>query len=135
MTTNPVENERFAFTYCDDPPDDFDPAFVNMTRTASATLRMHEAIQAAARTDAVDPEDFPFELSQEYVDDLEAVISCFKELVEREDYEAVKRDVSMLDDETLAEVRATIGYVAPHFGVDLKLPAPDIDDDVDEPIE
>jgi len=121
----PIENNQFKFAYFDDPPEDVDPAFVGMARTASATLRMHEAIQAAARTDAVDPEDFPFELSQEYVDDLEAVISCFKELVEREDYEAVKRDVSTLDDEMLAEVRATIGYVAPHFGVDLKLPVPD----------
>ena len=121
----PIENNQFKFAYFDDPSEDVDPAFVGMARTASATLRMHEAIQAAARTDAVDPEDFPFELSQEYVDDLEAVISCFKELVEREDYEAVKRDVSTLDDEMLAEVRATIGYVAPHFGVDLKLPVPD----------
>ena len=126
MPQEPIERREIAVDIGgNDLPPEYDPRFVNICRATKATLEMYEQIEAAFESGRLDPADPPDPITQEYVDELAAAIRCFSDLVDREDYEAVKRDVSMLDDETLAEVRATTGYVAPHFGVDLELPAPD----------
>jgi hypothetical protein len=45
-------------------------------------------------------------------------------VLQREDIDEWAADFSRLDDEALVELRSTVGYVAPHFGVELKLPRP-----------
>lgn len=119
------------------PPGVFDPAFeaiATVTWAAShllealgypedaepAALALREELEARVST-TVWRDD-----RQRYIDALEEAFRCGRDdVLARDDLELVKANVEVLDAEALAEVRGTIGYVAPHFGVDVELPAPE----------
>lgn len=120
------------------PPGVFDPAFEAIATVTYATSHL---LQALARSENAEPVAFELREKledrvstsvwrddrQSYVDALEEVFQCGQALLEHDDLDLVKANVGALDAETLAEVRGTIGYVAPHFGVDVEFPAPESD--------
>jgi hypothetical protein len=103
--------------------EDPDPRFVDLYRVvvlARATLEeIHGRLQ--------DGSAFEYD----YVAELLVAHQTGARLIQRDDAARFAADFSRLDAETLAELRSTVGYVAPHLGVDLDLPAPD-DSDSDE---
>lgn len=59
-----------------------------------------------------------------FVDAAEA----YERLAERDDFEDVLEEgLSALDQPTLADLRGTIGYLAPHLGIEIEFPEVDIE--------
>lgn len=100
--------------------DDLDPRYVDCIRVFKAAYKIHQTLQV------VDDSPMPAQTvaTQEYVDEIEAAVRAGRDLVEHPENDRARTDMSALDDATLRELRATLGYVAPHVGVELSLPAP-----------
>lgn len=77
-------------------------------------VEQHEIVATPEATDAV---------HHNYAQALTAAFRCGSNLLARDDVEELKQDFSQIDDETLQEVRSTIGYVSGYFGIDLDLPS------------
>lgn len=100
--------------------DGLDPAYVDTSLVVWGASSVLQNIREALENDI---ELRPL-VTQEYIDELEAAFRCGEKVIYHDDVEAIKRDMSLLDDELLVELRGTVGYIAPHFGVDLQLPIP-----------
>jgi len=73
----------------------------------------------------------PAGIDQEYVDELEAAFQVGQRILDHDRREEIARDMSKCEPDLLRELRATIAYVAPHFSIDLDVPAPDQDVETD----
>jgi hypothetical protein len=122
---NAIETREVPITVENDPPDDIDPVAVDVMYTVYATTELLEEIGDAVDAGTIDPTDPPAPLTQAYIDALEDVIRCWQTLQERDDYDEFLKDVSVLDEAMLSELRGTVVYVGQHFGIDIDLPAPD----------
>jgi hypothetical protein len=94
---------------------DYDETFVQSVKVmlvADETLLELKELIAADR-----PPDW---VTQEYINELEAAHHCGEKLLENMD--EVKYDMSKANDELLRELRGTIAYIAPHFGIHVPLP-------------
>lgn len=122
--------------------DDLDETFVDVVTVSKICLGLLEEygftdglpddpdeIQSAAEEAASTPAAVnPLE---DYFEALDDAYRCGEQLLERDDLEEVQRDLTVIDHETLIELRATIGYVAPHLGFNIEFPDPDCLEDGD----
>lgn len=84
------------------------------TREVAHEIREVYADSVSGRERSADEED--------YIRALEAAFYCGRDLFARDDIEDLKDDFSQIDAETLREIRSTLVYVGPHFGVTVDLP-------------
>ena len=121
-----------------DAPPGTDPAFKQVGIVTYTVSHLLEAIVFPDQADAEGKEirDSLEELTstaefaedrEEYLRTLNEAFQCGKALLDRDDLDAVREDIGRLDPETLREVRGTIAYVAPHFNIEVDLPAPEED--------
>lgn len=75
----------------------------------------HEIVGTPEASDAV---------HHNFAQALTAAFRCGEDLLARDDVADLQEDFSQIDDETLADVHLTIGYVSGYFGIDLDLSAP-----------
>lgn len=116
---------------------DIDRAFLDVART---TYTVSLLLDAMAYPENASPEGMEIRnaiessvSASEFADDREeygaALVEAFKcgrNLVNRDDVDALKQDFAgNIDEDTLRELRGTIVYVAGHLGLDVDLPAPD----------
>ncbi|MDS0284757.1 hypothetical protein [Haloarcula onubensis] len=97
-----------------------DPAYIDCLRVLRGVITLLEAVQKGHESELPDGEF----ATQEYIDELQEAFRVGQELLGRPDLDTVRQDMSQLDEDLLRELRATLGYVAPHVDVDLSLPAP-----------
>lgn len=99
----------------DERPADMDETAFQFVATVEVACCIHDGISSRIEAGEVHA---PV-VTQDDIDELEATIEVGNEVLQRDDWEAIKRDFSRLDDDTLADVHATAGNVAAHLGLDL----------------
>ncbi|AKU09904.1 hypothetical protein [Haloferax gibbonsii] len=112
--------KRLLNIQTDDTDHDLDPTYVDIAHVVWGVSKVLDNIRSAVENGI----ELRSQITQEYVDELEAAFWCGKKVINHEDAEDIKQDVSLLEDDILIELRGTIGYVAPHFGIALQLPDP-----------
>lgn len=125
MPSELIEKTRLSTTLDSDAEDGVDERWVRTLQTVYAITEVYQQMRTAQQN-GVPLGGF---LDQEYADELAGAFYVGQELLERDDRDQIREDMSQLDAETLAEVRGSIGYVAPHLGIDLDLPAPSTESD------
>jgi len=106
----------------DAPPEELDPAFLNVAKLGIIVGHFYDGLEqkAAAGEDVVEL------FGQEYIDALGAGVHACQSLLDRDDVEAVKRDLGgTLDDETVRDLDDTLSPLADHFDLECELPAAD----------
>lgn len=99
---------------------DLDPAYVACLEVIGGVATILQAVKKGHES-AVPDAAFA---TQDYVDELEDAFRVGQDLLTHPEKETISQDMSQLDAEMLRELRATVGYVAPHLDVELSLPAP-----------
>jgi hypothetical protein len=102
---------------------DLDPRYV---KTLEVTYNVIEMLTELRNANA-SGQPVPDSIDQDYVDELEAAFHAGERVLYHDRREEIATDMSACDPDLLRELRATMVYVAPHFNVDLELPAPDSD--------
>lgn len=109
-----------------------DRTFVDVARVGYAAAQLLEGVVyrdtapetavdlAEAVQDTVSPEELAADF-ESYVGELNAAVEAAEKY---SNIEAAKKDFSALPPEVQHEVVGTIGYVAPHFGIEIEFPTP-----------
>lgn len=107
-----------------DPDDDVDQCFAEAAYVTLCVTETLSALQVRAKSDT----PLPDVVTREYATELVEAFHAGRRLVEHDRREELMHDMTECDPEFLVELRATIGYVAPHYGVHIDFPAPGGDD-------
>lgn len=122
MTADQLETERPVLKATDlEPAADVDEAYLQVVQAIAGVTEVLTALKAADNSEI----PLTYVATQDYIDELESAFRVGQRFLARDDLDDVREDMSRLDAETLTELRATVGYVAPHVGVEVSLPAPD----------
>lgn len=97
-----------------------DPAYVACLEVIGGVAAVLQAVKKGHESPLPDTAF----ATQDYVDELEDAFRVGQDLLTHPEKETISQDMSQLDAEMLRELRATVGYVAPHLDVELSLPAP-----------
>jgi len=106
------------------PKGDVDPCFAATAQVVyCASLTLEALIEQKERGG-----DLPEVATQDYVDELTEAFQVGKRIVTHDRRDEIMYDMSKCDGDLLRELRATVAYVAPHFGVEMSVPIPEGDD-------
>jgi hypothetical protein len=108
----------------EDPPEEADEAYVGTMvahHVIAETLGAVKEYQSGVGSAPPGLDQYP-DAGQNYVDALSEAFRAVEEMQGRDDIGEVKQDMSELDDPTLRKLRATVGYVASHFGIEIDFP-------------
>lgn len=139
-TSEIIESERVP-TDIDfpDSPGEMDRTFrqvIRVVRAVALTLQGVKAPEAAATSSTAQElghvvkdhlDGYPPEKRAAHTRVLHEALRCGENLIDRDDVAALQRDFSQIDDDSLREVRETLGYVSDYYGIEASLPPPDSD--------
>ena len=121
---NFIETDSLPVSYrSSDPDPDLDPCYV---KTLEVTYNVSAMLSELKNANA-NGQPIPAAIDQDYVDELEAAFHAGERVLYHDRRGEIATDMSACEPDLLQELRATVAYVAPHFDIDLELPAPDSD--------
>jgi len=114
---------------------EYDGTYLQVAKTVWVASQLIEAIEhpdsappeanqlvGALRQELARNEDLPNDVDQDYGDELVAAFKAGNRMLNRDDREQLEQNFSTIDNDTIQELRATVGYVAPHFGIEIDFP-------------
>jgi len=127
-----IETNSLPISYrSPDPDPDLDPCYV---KTLEVTYNVSTMLSELKNANA-SGHPIPTAIDQDYVDELEDAFHAGERVLYHDRREEIATDMAACEPDLLRELRATIGYIAPHFDIDLELPAPDSDTETEGAVE
>jgi len=113
-----IETEVLAdldLEFAEESTEGIDPRWIDLMRVTLYCEITLESIEKRSNEDGT-------KFKAQYVQALQDAHEQGRSLLDRDDASQLREDMDAIDPDSLREVRATLAYVAPHFGVDLSLP-------------
>lgn len=128
-----IESTSLSYRYRVQPDEpgagqEYDPCYLKTLEVLYNITEIHDEIEERQ----ANGRPIPNGIDQEYIDELEAAFQAGMQVLDHDRRDEIARDMSKCEPNLLRELRATVAYVAPHFGIDLDIPAPDQDVGADE---